>query len=129
MKSVALAAVAASMLLIGLPTPQADARPGGGSGGRGVSMGSMGGHGMRMGVVGRSGGVNIRNNIRVGSVGRSGRNVHRGHWRGSVFYGVPTYGFYDSGHYDGGGCYWLKRRAINTGSRYWWRRYRDCRGW
>ena len=25
------------------------------------------------------------------------------------------------------GCYWLKRRALNTGSRYWWHRYHECR--
>lgn len=24
-------------------------------------------------------------------------------------------------------CYWLKRRALNTGSRYWWHRYSECR--
>lgn len=27
------------------------------------------------------------------------------------------------------GCEWLRRRAIVTGSAYWWRRYRICRGW
>lgn len=27
----------------------------------------------------------------------------------------------------GGGCYWLKRRALDTGSRYWWHRYNECR--
>lgn len=26
-------------------------------------------------------------------------------------------------------CAWLRHRAIVTGSRYWWRRYRWCRGW
>lgn len=29
----------------------------------------------------------------------------------------------------GGGCEWLRRRAVITGSPYWWRRYRRCRGW
>ena len=29
----------------------------------------------------------------------------------------------------GGGCYWLKMRALNTGSPYWWSRYTDCRGY
>jgi hypothetical protein len=24
------------------------------------------------------------------------------------------------------GCGWLRRRALETGSRYWWRQYRDC---
>jgi hypothetical protein len=26
-----------------------------------------------------------------------------------------------------GGCGWLHRRAIETGSEYWWDRYNDCR--
>lgn len=26
-------------------------------------------------------------------------------------------------------CAWLKRKALQTGSAYWWTRYRDCRGW
>jgi hypothetical protein len=30
-------------------------------------------------------------------------------------------------YYGGDGCYWLKRRAIVTGSHYWWRRYNACR--
>jgi hypothetical protein len=28
----------------------------------------------------------------------------------------------------GGGCYWLKARALNTGRPYWWDRYRNCIG-
>jgi hypothetical protein len=31
-------------------------------------------------------------------------------------------------HYYGR-CAWLRHRAHATGSRYWWRRYRRCRGW
>jgi hypothetical protein len=44
-------------------------------------------------------------------------------------------GGYGYGHgyyrpYHGGGCYWLKVRAMDTGSGYWWSRYRACRhGW
>ncbi len=55
---------------------------------------------------------------------------HRGHfrhryWRPGFYWG-PTIGIY--GGYRG--CYWLKRRAIVTGSSYWWRRYNACRsGW
>ncbi len=45
---------------------------------------------------------------------------HRYHRNGIVLR------FGDSG---GGGCYWLKRRALNSGSRYWWHRYNECRGW
>lgn len=50
---------------------------------------------------------------------------HRGWRRG--FYAVP----YVYGGYGYRNCYWLKRRALRTGSRYWWRRYATCkwRGW
>jgi len=27
-----------------------------------------------------------------------------------------------------GGCYWLKAKALDTGSPYWWNRYAACRG-
>lgn len=40
---------------------------------------------------------------------------------GSPYYG--SYGSYYSG-YDS--CRWLKRRAIHTGSSYWWKRYQYC---
>jgi hypothetical protein len=45
---------------------------------------------------------------------------HHRHHR--VFAFAPYY--YDYGYGDG--CYWLKRRAIHTGSRYWWNRYYGC---
>ena len=38
-----------------------------------------------------------------------------------------NYGYYPSYGYRS--CEAYHRRAINTGSRYWWRRYRECRGW
>jgi hypothetical protein len=54
-------------------------------------------------------------------VGR--RHVHRHHHRHHRrFYGyVPfeTYGYT-------GSCSYYYRRAVATGSAYWWRRYRDC---
>lgn len=41
-----------------------------------------------------------------------------------AFYGGPAYyAYYDSGY----GCGWLYRRAVRTGSPYWWRRYYACR--
>jgi len=42
---------------------------------------------------------------------------------GNAFFfgGYPYYGY--------GNCYWLKRRAIITGSPYWWSRYEDCVGY
>jgi len=54
-------------------------------------------------------------------------NFHHFHNRrvfvSSAFFfgGYPYYGY--------GNCYWLKRRAIITGSRYWWSRYKDCVGY
>lgn len=52
---------------------------------------------------------------------------HGGHFRRHHF--GPRIYFYSGSGYSGG-CYWLKRRAIVTGSRYWWRRYNACRyGW
>ena len=55
---------------------------------------------------------------------------HHGFWRFGgpyrfhrrVFIGGPVYAY-------GGGCAWLRHRALATGSPYWWRRYRWCRGW
>jgi len=48
---------------------------------------------------------------------------HR-HFR-RAFVGVPlVYGAYYYGGY--GSCSWLRYRALETGSRYWWSRYYDC---
>jgi hypothetical protein len=41
--------------------------------------------------------------------------------------GLPL-GLY-AGGYDYDDCRWLKRRAIHTGSSYWWSRYHACRGY
>jgi hypothetical protein len=61
--------------------------------------------------------------------GRGGRHHGRHHRHGRrVFIGSPfygDYGYYDYG-YSGDECGWLYRRALNTGSAYWWSRYRDC---
>jgi hypothetical protein len=51
---------------------------------------------------------------------REGRD-RRHHGRGGVYFG-PSYG------YGPTGCSWLRRRALETDSPYWWRRYRACRG-
>jgi hypothetical protein len=44
---------------------------------------------------------------------------HRFHRR-RFFVGDYAYGYGDD-------CYWLRRRALYTGSPYWWRRYYACR--
>jgi hypothetical protein len=49
---------------------------------------------------------------------------HHFHGSGIVLsFGGPSYGYgYEPS------CYWLKRKAIHTGSPYWWKRYRFCMG-
>lgn len=54
-----------------------------------------------------------------------GHRHHRRGWHrhsGFRFYLGPR-------RYYGSGCGWLRHRAAVTGSSYWWRRYRHCRGW
>ena len=51
---------------------------------------------------------------------------------GPLVYGGYGYGPRHYGYraYRGDGCRWLHRRAINTGSSYWWKRFHQCRyGW
>jgi hypothetical protein len=60
--------------------------------------------------------------VEVGRRHHRGWHRHRRHRHGFSFYVAPRY------HYRGG-CAWLRHRAQVTGSRYWWRRYRRCRGW
>jgi hypothetical protein len=49
-----------------------------------------------------------------------GHHGYRRHFYGPVFAVAGGYG---------GGCYWMKQRAINTGSPYWWNRYNECVGY
>jgi hypothetical protein len=49
---------------------------------------------------------------------------HFRHHRRFAFVGVYGYPYYDD-YYEG--CYWLRRRALYTGSAYWWHRYYACR--
>jgi hypothetical protein len=42
------------------------------------------------------------------------------HHRRFAFVGGYAYAY-------GDGCYWLRRRALYTGSSYWWHRYWTCR--
>jgi hypothetical protein len=63
--------------------------------------------------------------------GRWHGDRHEHHRRGSRFFfaGVPYYyGYYDDYGYGGDDCGWLYRRAIQTGSPYWWQRYQVCEG-
>jgi hypothetical protein len=53
-------------------------------------------------------------------------NDHHGnfrrHFRSRIYF-APVYGYQSHDN----GCRWLKRKALNTGSRYWWHRYNECR--
>jgi hypothetical protein len=59
---------------------------------------------------------------RRGTEFRSGGRDGYGYGRGGVdfdFFAGPSYGYVSD-------CAWLRRRAVATGSSYWWRRYRAC---
>jgi hypothetical protein len=83
--------------------------------------GNLRGHGPRGPRIGDRGYRNFAGNY----YGHGGRGHH--HRRGRFLVGYPyySYGYYDDGYY-GYDCEWLYRRAIVTGSPYWWRRYRNC---
>jgi hypothetical protein len=73
----------------------------------------------------------------IGHMGHGGPHFsHHGHFGRGIrfypgFYGYAPY--YNSYYYDddyyaySDDCGWLKRRALRTNSRYWWRRYHACR--
>jgi hypothetical protein len=69
--------------------------------------------------------------------GHYGRYAYYDHHRHYGYYGryhryryYSYYGWpYISYGYYGGGCGWLYRRAVATGSRYWWNRYYACVGY
>lgn len=100
-------------------------RGGRGGGGRVGRGGGFRGGGIRGGGRAFRGG-GFRGGGRVfrgGRVHRGGRGFRR-YRRGRIFiYGGPTY---YAPYYYTSRCGWLRRRAIRTGSRYWWRRYRAC---
>jgi hypothetical protein len=54
---------------------------------------------------------------------RHGHRHHR-HRRDGVF--VYSYPYYYDYYTYSDNCAWLHRRALATGSRYWWNRYYDC---
>ena len=48
---------------------------------------------------------------------------HKKHFGIVLNFGVPDYDYADPGYNS---CWWLKKKAINTGSTYWWKRYHYC---
>lgn len=56
------------------------------------------------------------------------RHRHHHHHHHRFHRGIYIAPFVVAGAY-GGSCYWLKVRAYETGSRYWYNRYYECRGY
>lgn len=110
-KSVIMAGGLAAALAVTLAATQSEARRGGG-------------HGHSGGHVVRSGGVHFS-----GGGGRSyaARRSRGGYGYRYVYRTGPVLPYYSTYVYDD--CSWLRRRALATGSRYWWRRYYACRGY
>ena len=111
-------ASARALVLVVSTFDVAEARRGGGFGFR-----SGGGH-----FAARSFGVRSFGGARFVArpryaYGAVGWPRHR-HFRRAFVVGAPLYGAYAYSY--GGGCRWLRYRALETGSRYWWSRYYDC---
>ncbi|HWV83251.1 MAG TPA: hypothetical protein VNZ50_17620 [Hyphomicrobiaceae bacterium] len=53
------------------------------------------------------------------------KHKHFGKIGVGIVLGAPiVYGGYGYGYRP---CYWLYRKAMNTGSKYWWKRFHECR--
>ena len=57
------------------------------------------------------------------------RDRDRNRRRGTRFYWGPGAEFFFFDGFYHGDCAWLRRKARDTGSRYWQQRYRQCRDW
>ena len=131
-KMIALAAVAVGALaLVAVDTIPVDARGGhGGGGGGGGGGGRGGGGGGHSG--GGGGGVGARS-FSGGGGGGGGRVVFRSapafRSAGVVHHRAVRYAPVRVYSYGYGSCEALHHRALVTGSRYWWQRYYDCRGY
>jgi hypothetical protein len=77
-----------------------------------------GGHGH--GYIGAVGSAPRISSVRQFSSARRFSVHHHRHHRRFAFVDVYPYTYGDD-------CYWLKRRALYSGSAYWWRRYYACR--
>ena len=112
---------------------------GGGGGGGGAAFGggraggaSVGGGGVAGGGSIHSGGRGLQRigawrlcQSRAHQYGGDGGHVR--HFRRGRAFGYAPYGYYDD-TYAYGGCRYYYRRAVATGSSYWWNRYYDCVG-
>jgi hypothetical protein len=123
---IALAGGALALLLVSTLSDSAEARRGGNGGGHNSRGG--GGHGWHGGGGGghRSYGGAGHRSYGHRHFRHHGHSHHRHHRHRHIFIGAPDY-YYDSYGYNGG-CYWLRSRALRTGSAYWWSRYHACVG-
>lgn len=148
-KQALLAGAVACLLVVttgassALPLAKPDVQP------SGVTLVGKGGHGHGHGGGFRSGGFGKSFGNSFGSYRSRGSGMglkgyrpnsgfrnyayknHGHHHRGRRFYaygGFPYYAYYGSyGYGYGDECGWLRRRALATGSGYWWSRYEECR--
>ena len=98
---------------------------GGGRGGRAEGRGDGDGDG-----DGRRGRVDRRpdgGRIVVNPGGGRGDGDRR--YRGTRHAWGPGVAFYFYDGYYHGDCRWLRRKAVETGSRIWWQRFRQCRAY
>jgi hypothetical protein len=145
-KLTTIAALAAAVMLAPAPQLPAHALTGLGTAPalpNGVIQVRHGGH---IGGVHMGGGHFRGGGVRFHGLHAGGVHIRPHGFRGRHFYGGPAFAYapyrrhrfyggyypyvyggayYGGGNY-GGGCYWLKVRAIETGSPYWWERYEDC---
>ena len=132
-KSIIAVGAAAFLALIGIVST-AEAGRGGGArmGGGGIHMGGGAkfhtNQGLKYGYRGSGGKFHTNPGGKYGK-GWSGKyGHHHDHNYGRYqryglypWYGLPLYTY-------GGGCGWLYRQAVATGSDYWWDRYYRCTG-
>jgi hypothetical protein len=142
-KSIIAVGAAAFLALAGAVSTADAGRGGGGKGGggkgggggfKGVSIHHMGGGGAKFRSGGgsmakfHSGGSKFKGYSGGGnfkSYGKKHAHGGKGHGKHVQFRRFPWYGLYT---YGGGGCGWLYRQAVATGSDYWWNRYYQCTG-
>src|SRR5262245_45483496 len=87
---------------------------------------ALGGAALALLILSAVGPAEAHGSHRVHSMGGSvhmGGPVHHRHFHHRVFVVGGPFAY---GYYYGDGCYWLKRRALYTGSGYWWDRYYAC---
>lgn len=114
-------AAAAAFLVIATPGPQAQATA--------AKVPMLKAESSNIIEVRRRGyrGIKSFHHHRAGRVFHRRAHVFRHRHRPRIIYRHrgPRFGIY----IGSSRCSWLRRRAIITGSDYWWRRYQRCRGW